>query len=320
MYKIMKDVTLSIVSMNNEQMLSKCINSIIEYTIGITYEIHVVAYLFNKNVLQRLKDKYPDVVFIINDEITGFSANNNLILKNAQSQYTFVVNDDTYFTSNLLRGLIDTFEQLDESTAIISPVLYYPDGRLQFNGREKYTWVNYLLVKLHLEKLYNPNNYSNKAGIYQSYNISGACFLIKTDIMKKLGYFDESYFFCPEDIALSTKANEEGYKVYVNTDLSIIHVHEATSTPIKAAISPVATKGTIEFLARNSTTVLWLLRAFTIIQAVIKIPLSILGKTKNRRLTQFRSMYWTIIYTATSISNKSLFINLYKKVIANKED
>lgn len=35
--------------------------------------------------------------------------------------------------------------------------------------------------------------------------------MIKTDIFRQMGFFDEYYFFCPEDIALSTALNRRGY-------------------------------------------------------------------------------------------------------------
>jgi GT2 family glycosyltransferase len=308
------NVTISIISMNNGHMLTRCLDSIINLTKGTDYEIVVVAYLFDKQVLNEFIIKYLTVKFIVNDEITGFAENNNIILKQSKSKYFFVLNDDTYFENDLITNLITTLETLDKSVAFISPVLYYPDGRVQFNGREKYTWIDYILVKLHIEKLRFKLRHSNKCGIYQSYNISGACFLVKSEVMKELGFFNEKYFFCPEDIELSTLANERGFKVYVDTNLSITHIHEATSTSIKAAISPIATFGTIDFVSRNSMIILVILKLFTLIISVTKLLLSLFNFNKNTRKIQFYSMYWTIKYMFTWLSYKELFIILYNQV------
>jgi N-acetylglucosaminyl-diphospho-decaprenol L-rhamnosyltransferase len=308
------DVTISIISMNNGKMLSKCLDSIIDNTQNINYEIQVVAYLFNKEVLSELKQKYSTVNFIVNDKITGFAENNNIILKNSNSNFFFVLNDDTYFEGDLISKLIETLYLLEENVAFVSPVLYYPDGRTQFNGREKYTWIDYVLVKLHLERLKTTSRYSNKSGVYQTYNISGACFMVKSKIMKELGLFNEKYFFCPEDIELSTIANEKGYKAYVNANLSITHIHEASSTPIKAAISPIATLGTIDFVGRNSKFLLIMLKVFTLILSILKLSLSLLNFNIKQRRIHYYSMYWTVKYLFTSISYKELFVKLYSKV------
>ena len=295
-------------------MLTKCLDSIISNTKGVVYEIHVVAYLFDKSILNTLVQRYPTVNFIINDKITGFAENNNIILKESKSKYFFVLNDDTYFHGDLISKLTQTLESLDESVAFVSPVLYYPDGRTQFNGREKYTWIDYVLVKLHLEWLFKAEKYSNKNGIYQTFNISGACFLVKSNAMKELGFFNERYFFCPEDIELSTLANEKGYKAYVNKDLSITHIHEATSTPLKAAISPIATFGTIDFISRNSKLLLIMMKLFTMVISFIKMILALFNFDKMKRKIHFYSMYWTLKYMFTSLSYKELFILLYGKV------
>jgi GT2 family glycosyltransferase len=308
------DVTISIISMNNGNMLSRCLDSIISNTTNILFDINVIAYLFNKEVLSQLVQKYSSVNFIVNDHITGFAENNNLILKKSNSKYFFILNDDTYFESNLIGELVDTIESLDENVAFISPVLFYPDGRTQFNGREKYTWIDYLLVKLHLERFQKRSNFSNKVGVYQSFNISGACFLVKSQVMKELGYFNERYFFCPEDIELSTLANEKGYKVYVNADLSITHIHEATSTNIKAAISPIATFGTLDFVGRNSKFLLLMLKIFTLLLSFVKLCLALLNFNKKTQRIQYLSMLWTIKYLFVSVSYKELFVKLYAKV------
>ena len=45
----------------------------------------------------------------------------------------------------------------------------------------------------------------------------------KRNIFSKVGWFDDRFFFCPEDIALSDTLNKLGYKYYVKVDVSIIH-------------------------------------------------------------------------------------------------
>ena len=74
-----------------------------------------------------------------------------------------------------------------------------------------------------------PSKYEKKSGIYKTYNISGAAFLIYTDVFEKAGFFDEKYFFCPEDIALSTRLNKNGFHCYVDSSVKIIHYEGVSS-------------------------------------------------------------------------------------------
>lgn len=64
----------------------------------MSYECFVVAYLFSKENLEKVKHDFPWVKFIENNEIRGFSENNNLALRQAKGKYCFVQNDDTELT------------------------------------------------------------------------------------------------------------------------------------------------------------------------------------------------------------------------------
>ena len=84
------NVSIVIVCMNNIRQLSDCLDSIKKHTKKVTYEVLLVAYFFNDDNLKKLKDNYPWVRIIVSNEIRGFSANNNLALKQAQGEYCFV--------------------------------------------------------------------------------------------------------------------------------------------------------------------------------------------------------------------------------------
>ena len=51
-------VSIVIVCMNNLKNLYPCLNSIIKHT-SVSYEILVVAYLFSRKNLEKLKVDYP---------------------------------------------------------------------------------------------------------------------------------------------------------------------------------------------------------------------------------------------------------------------
>ena len=90
----MIDVSIVIVSMNNLKVLQPCLDSIRKYTL-CSYELFVVAYLYNENNLKLLKEEYPWITIIESNEIRGFAENNNLALRKASGKYCFVVNDNT---------------------------------------------------------------------------------------------------------------------------------------------------------------------------------------------------------------------------------
>lgn len=249
----MIDVSIVIVCMNNLKNLYPCLESIRKYT-SVSYECFVVAYLFSSDNLMKVKKDFPWVKFIESNEIRGFSENNNLALRQAKGKYCFVVNDDTEVKMDVVGGLVESFGRCPENTAIVSPCILNHKGEVAVCGRPQITIVDYILGTFHMRKIKNDNKYTNQKGLFQSYNILGAAFLIKTDIFRKCGWFDEYYFFCPEDIALSTGLNDQGYFCYVNADVKIIHyegMSNKSASLIQTATWPAARQGSLRFYSKG---------------------------------------------------------------------
>ena len=245
------EVSVVIVCMNNLINLFPCLQSIITQTQKNDYEIFVIAYLFSGRNLELLKSKYPDVIIIENSEIAGFSENNNLALRQAQGKYCFVLNDDTIMDMPVIDLLVESFKK-EPRASFMSPKTVYGDGRLQSCGRPPINIGTYLLSALKMWKEQKTRSkYINQVGIFQSYNVTGAAFMVKSLVLKELGYFDESYFFCPEDIALSTLANKKGYKCFVNESVTLVHLEGGTAKNLQSATYLAALKGMTMFLGNT---------------------------------------------------------------------
>lgn len=248
------EVSIVIVCMKDVNNLFPCLNSIMHYTKKVTYNIYVVAYLFSEDNLRLLKANYPHVIIIESNDIKGFSENNNLALRLVESRYCLVLNDDTFLKSSVIDKLVLEIEKLPRDIAAISPNIKYPDGREQFCGVAEHNLKTFVFGILRI----NYNNivkspYVNKLGVFQTYNLMGAAFLIKTDIFRNFGFFDETYFFCPEDVALSTALNKKGYKCYVDADNVIYHIQGGTWSKIQSATMPAHMKGSLIFHSNNSS-------------------------------------------------------------------
>lgn len=248
------DVSIVIVCMNRTDNLYPCLQSIRDHT-GVSYECLVVAYMFDPAALAKAKEDFPWAEFIESNEIRGFSENNNLALRRARGRFCFVLNDDTEFSTPVIDSLMADFEHLPKNTAIVSPKLVNADGSLQLCGRPPYPARNYLLQQWHRysEPIDNVSGRQPEFGqVYRSWNITGACFLIRTEIFEQLGWFDETYFFTPEDIALGTLAVNSGYTLWVDAAVEVTHKWRTTASRISPAVRPAAVKGSLLFFSGGS--------------------------------------------------------------------
>lgn len=237
-------VSIIIVSMNKIDVLFPCLDCIKEQT-RINYETLIVAYMFSDENLSALKNRYPWVKIIESREMRGFAENNNIALKEATGEYCFIVNDDTLMNEPVIDKLVEDFNHLPENTAAISPRIIFPNGNVQTCGRGPWNGIKYLLHYLHLIDETKPGRWTMKEGLFRTYTLNGACFMAKTSIFKACGWFDQTYTFTPEDIALGMLMNKRGYEVYTDANVTITHIANATASSIEAAIKPTRVRGSL---------------------------------------------------------------------------
>jgi len=319
----MVDVSIVIVCMNNLKNLYPCLEGIRKYTNKVTYETFVVAYLFTRDNLEKAKKDFPWVNYIESNEIRGFSENNNLALKQAKGEYCFVVNDDTEMRMPVIDRLFDSIEELPPNVAVISPVSYFADGKMQSCGRPPHTIKTYVLSSL---KVYNeqktPSRYTYQPGVFQTYDLWGAFFLIKTSVFKEMGWFDERYFFSPEDIALSRKLNRRGYSCYVNSDVSIIHYEGMTgkgTSKLQVATKPASFIGNLIYYSEDSPSryvLVSILFFFLCIPTYIyHFFLSKFGIDKERNTILVKSVHNCMRVCFTSLTPKQAFLKYSQELL-----
>lgn len=317
------DVSIVIVCMNNLKMLYPCLESIKKYT-SCSYEVLVTAYLFTPDNLKMVQEDFPWVTFIESNEIRGFSENNNLALRQAQGKYCFVLNDDTEMKMDVVGELVKTIESLPEEVAIVSPTLLNADGSIQVCGRPYISAIDIVMGTFgmggrSIEKV-------RKSKVFRTYNIIGACFLIKTEVFRSIGWFDEYYFFCPEDIAVSTTLNKQGYSCYVDPNAEIIHYEGNSGTKnlskVKMATLPAGDKGSVRFFSNGSMVIEKVLGLLFFIAALLKyIKFSIKSTSAGDAYDIFASANLNTAKTVlTNKTPKEIFKDIYcNQVISSKK-
>lgn len=308
----MPEVSIVIVCMDRMDNLYPCLDSIRAHT-KVPIETLVVAYMFTQEHLSKAREDFPWVTFIESNELRGFSENNNLALRVAKGRFCFVLNDDTELHMDTIDRLVADFEKLPSDTAIVTPTLLNADGSLQLCGRPEYPPVKYALQQWHLYSEPIDIRRSERpvtGGIFRSFNISGAAFLIKTDIFREFGWFDETYYFTPEDIALSTLARKKGYGVYVDADAEVVHKWRSTASRISPAVRPSAVRGSLIFFSGGVGFRYFLLgTAVWCAEFVKRVKARLQGRDLEYRT--FRNITRSIF---TRLSPKDIFIRYYHEL------
>ena len=210
-------VSIIIPAYNAWEMNHQCIQSIIENTQGVAYEV-LLADDRSIDDTKNCTEFIENLIHIRNEINLGFLNNCNNAAKYAKGKHILFLNNDTQVNPNWLAPLVSLIES-DEHIGMVGSKLIYPDGRLQEAGgiiwNDASGW-NYG----HKQDPTLPEfNYVKEVDY-----ISGASILIKKDLWIKAGGFDERYspaYFEDTDFAFTIRSM--GYKVLYQPLSEVIH-------------------------------------------------------------------------------------------------
>ena len=314
----MPKVSVVIVCMNRPDLLDPCLESLYAQT-SLPLEVWVVAYLFSEENLAHLQAAWPSVKVVESRELRGFSENNNLALRQVTGEYCFIVNDDTLQSMPVIDRLAADFDRLPADAAIVSPKIVFPDGRVQTSGRAPWTAWRYVKHYLHLVDETVPTPWSMQEGLFRTWTVNGACFLIRTAVFREAGWFDETYTFTPEDIALGHKVNELGYTVWSDADVEITHLAGGTVSRLEAAVKPTRVRGALQFYSGGKPARYFFLGAFVwCVEALRRLKYLFADRSdpSSRAAIMDATARNVMRSVFTRRTSKEIFTELYREITA----
>ncbi|OKP87115.1 glycosyl transferase family 2 [Paenibacillus sp. P3E] len=224
-----------------------CLASILQHTTGVSYEIIIADDMSTDETVNIAE--YVENITVARDGVNrGFLLNCNNAAKLARGEYIFFLNNDTNVQTEWLSSLVELAES-DQRIGMVGSKLVYPDGRLQEAGgiiwNDASGW-NY-------GRLDDPEkpeyNYVKEVDY-----ISGAAILVRSNIWRELGGFDERYvpaYF--EDSDLAFEVRRLGYKVVLQPKSIVVHFEGVShGTDTNSGIKSYQVKNKEKFLEKWS--------------------------------------------------------------------
>ena len=230
----MIDISIIIVSFNNLSFTKNCLESIIKYSSGVSYEIIIIDNNSTENI-EEVTNQFDKIKLIKNESNKGFAFANNQGLKIAQGKYALILNNDTIFTENTLKTLFDYAEKRNEK-AFYGCRLLNTDGSFQESVMNFPSVWNVFTDSFFLSKIFKNSKVFNKNAV----SFSKQNDLVEVDVLKgafifgrlsdflELDGFDERFYFYSEELDLCKRFKNNGGKVYYFPKTSIIHIGGAT--------------------------------------------------------------------------------------------
>ena len=224
-------LSIIIVNYNVKHFLEQCLCSVEKAAQHITCEVLVVDNNSTDGSMAYLKPKFPWVRFIENKDNPGFGRANNQALQLATGNYILFLNPDTLLPENCLET---SLAFMDANPRAGAAGIRMVDGSGSFLPESKRAFPSPLTSLFKLSGLSAVFPRSKIFGRYhlghlpehQNHEVdvlAGAFMLLRKEVADTTGGFDEQFFMYGEDVDLSYRIQQAGWKNYYFADSSIIH-------------------------------------------------------------------------------------------------
>ncbi|MBP1945598.1 glycosyltransferase family 2 protein [Methanobacterium petrolearium] len=249
------------------------------------------------NNFQRKKiveSSSPTLFLIKNNKNEGFAEGNNIgiryALNNLNPDYILLLNNDTVVDKEFLVQMLKISENNDK-IGITGPKIYYYDepNRIWF-AKGKISWK----FCRGLNTGHNEIDVGQHDHVTEVEYVSGCAFLIKKEVVDKIGLFDKRFFLYFEEIDLALKASKIGYKSFFVPGGKIWHKVSRSGGGIKGKVG-------LYYITRNrwlfmkkwakKTDFLFFVIYQTIGAIIFPISLSIYYKNPKLFLAYYRGIY-----------------------------
>ncbi|MGB3774620.1 MAG: glycosyltransferase family 2 protein [Leeuwenhoekiella sp.] len=215
-------LSVIILNYNVRYHLELCILSVLRATQHISAEIIVVDNASSDKSLEMLAARFPKLKVIANADNLGFSKANNIGVDAARGEYVCILNPDTVLPENCFEHLLEFAETKKDLGAVGVRLVDGTGNYLPESKRNLPTPKVALAKLLQQSKAYYANDFCDKSsGKVQV--LVGAFMLLKREVYKDQGGFDEDYFMYGEDIDLSYRLLRAGHQNYYCGDVTVIH-------------------------------------------------------------------------------------------------
>jgi GT2 family glycosyltransferase len=266
-------VSIVLLNWNNYRDTIVCIQSLkkIDYN---NYLIVIVDNCSAGDDVKILRGIVPENVKIIqNPSNLGFTGGCNVGIEYSQSigaEYTLLLNNDTEVDPSFLANLVFAI-QSDQNVAIATPCIFY-------HAKPNTIWMAGGHINKFRASGVSNTKENNSIEIKKISFASGCCMLLRNDIIKKVGSFNEKFFAYVEDVELCLRVIKNNNSIIYVPQSRIYHKVNATSTGSRKTLP-------LYYVTRNRL----------LLSAQLDFPWYMISRFFVKAVSKMKYYYWTII-------------------------
>jgi GT2 family glycosyltransferase len=182
-----------------------------------------------------VRDGFPSVTIVANNENRGFAAANNQGIVISGGRYVMLLNPDTEVLDGALETMVAYADQHPQ-VGVVGPQLLSADGAVQ-PSRYRFptvataifesTWLQPYAPRRVLSRYYVRDQREDT--IHDVDWVRGAALVIRREVVDKVGLLDEAYFMYSEELDWCRRIRDAGWRVVYLPTAQVVH-HEGKSS------------------------------------------------------------------------------------------
>lgn len=235
-------VFIIILNFNGREFILQCLDSVKKLrTGGYDLETLVVDNVFTDDLVELIKQNYPDLRLLVNKENLGFAEGNNVGIRDALENgvdFILVLNPDTIIDKDLVVQLTEVAKS-NSKIGIVGPKIYFAPGyefhKAKYKPEERgkviwyaggvVDWKNVLASHRGVDEV-DQGQYNQAK---ETDFVSGCAMMVKREVFEKIGLFDPKYFLYWEDNDFCQRARKAGFEIFYTPGAKMFHLNAGSS-------------------------------------------------------------------------------------------
>lgn len=240
MYNRLKRIGFIILTWNSEKCIGSCLGSIFSLESSkVSGRIVVIDNCSTdqtESEIQRLLSIYEGKSGFTCElhklgKNYGTTVSRNIGIQrliNADVEFICILDSDTVINSDAIITLARALDK-DDTMGIVGPRMKDRDNVYQHSGRNIPTLTEKILKIMPAKMLREKGEHmelsisNDGIGCVPVGYLLSACWMMRRDLPKEIGFLDEKIFYAPEDVEYCIRCQKAGYSVQYCYDAQIIH-------------------------------------------------------------------------------------------------
>lgn len=224
-------VAVVILNWNGKKHLQQFLPSVMASTYS-NFEVVVGDNASSDGSIDFLKEEYPQIRLILNEENFGFTGGYNRVLAQVEADYYVLLNSDVEVTPNWIEPVVSLLESRDQAAAAMPRIRSWHHKQAFEHAGAAGGYIDrfgfpFCRGRIFYEVEDDEGQYDESGEIFWA---SGTALFIKQEYWRQSGGFDDRFFAHMEEIDLCWRLKNMGLCIFYCAESTVYHLGGGTLT------------------------------------------------------------------------------------------